>query len=195
MDCVASQRLGHARRTERASDVRAAVVPPGQRLAETLVVAALEDVRDNVSVARREPDLVVANRLLSALPGMFLSQLCVGVGDLQMNFTNVDTPASTGAIAIEGRIAFEVGEHIEHHDAPALGGIGYLLPLLNEPLESAQVLPDASLRLVFASMRFAIQPDEKYESWTFGVAKGSVYCTAGGRLDIFLKRAQDEDRA
>ncbi len=158
-------------------------------------MAALEDVRDNVSVARREPDLVVANRLLSALPGMFLSQLCVGIGDLQMNFTNVDTPANHAAVAIEGRIAFEVGEHSEHHDAPSLGAIGYLLPLLNEQLESAQILPDGSLRLVFPRTRFAIPPDQKYESWTFGVAKGSVYCTAGGRLDIFLERAQDEDRA
>lgn len=144
-------------------------------------------------VARRDTDLVVANRLLSDLLGMSLTQLCVGVGDLQMHFTRVD-PSSQAAIAIEGRIVFEVGRHVEHHDPPSLGAIGYLLPLLNEQLESAQILPDATLRLVFAGMRLAIEPDQKYESWTFGVAKGSVFCTAGGRLDIFVG-TQDEDPA
>ncbi len=146
-------------------------------------------------VARRETDLVVANRLLSDLPGMYLTQLCVGVGDLQMHYTNVDTPASHGAIAIYGPIAFEVGGHVEHHDAPSLRAIGYLLPLLNEQLESAQVLPDATLRLVFGGMGIAIARDQDYESWTFGVAQGRVFCTAAGRLDIFLEPTQEEDPA
>ncbi len=154
--------------------------------------APLQDVRDNVRVGRRETDFVVANRLLSDLPGMSLTQMCLGRFDLQMNFAG---DPGHGSIAIEGRILFEVGEHVEHHDAPSLGAVGYLLPLLNEQLGSAQVLPDATLRLVFDGLRFAIPPDQKYESWTFGVAQGRVFCTAGGRLDIFIERTQDEDRA
>lgn len=71
-----------------------------------------------------------------------------------------------------------------------------LLPVLNQRLDTASVREDGSLRLSIGEVTFQVQQSDRYDSWFYGgpsvaddatMPEGCIYCTAGGRLDIFTE--------
>jgi hypothetical protein len=130
---------------------------------------------------QEEHGLTRVNEWLRQLVGMNLDQLCVGVADLQLNFTGA-------AGHVEAPITVRTASRPDTvHEPSSLAALHYLRPLLNRELDEACVTEDKSLVLSFGDITLAVRPDPDYEAWNVRIeALGAlVVCTAGGDLSIF----------
>lgn len=125
-------------------------------------------------------DAATATRLLQALVGQSLPQLCVGVGDLQMRFD--------GGLGVNLESAVRVGTG-ELAEPYSLGGLAYLLPLLNNQVTQAQAGEDGSLTLTFGTTTLRCESDSHDEAWNYsGPDRSLVVSMPGGGLAIWSSR-------
>lgn len=118
-----------------------------------------------------------ATLLLQALIGKSLTQLCVGVGDLQMNFDG-DLVVSVG-----GKISVGASSAVESH---SLAGLAQLLPLLNNQVRAAGADEDGDLSLTIGAATLRCAADSRYEAWTYnGPQQALVVCMPGGGLAVW----------
>jgi hypothetical protein len=126
-------------------------------------------------------ELTRVNEWLRQLVGMNLNQMCLGVGDLQLNF-------SGAAIQVEAPITFKPA-HYPHavHEPSSMAAMHHLRPLLNRELDDARVADDKTLVLRFGDITLEVRPDPAYEAWNLTLEQpgARVFCTAGGDLSIF----------
>jgi hypothetical protein len=121
-----------------------------------------------------------ANSLLSSLPGRRLSQLCVGVGELQLRFDHGQGVQLEGPITVAGGDTWP---------PQSLQGLALTLPLLNQEVDAAVVTEGGALSLTFGATTIRCEALESYEAWNWSGERGElVVCTPGGSLSIFPPR-------
>lgn len=121
-------------------------------------------------------DAVPATELMQLPVGSFLTQLCVGVGDLQMRFNDGSQVQFTGEITVDG------GPPVEPF---SLDGLALVLPTLNGDVTALSAADSGTLTLVVGAATLTCPADPQYESWNYSGADGtSVICLPGGQLGI-----------
>ncbi|MEQ4210166.1 DUF6188 family protein [Actinopolymorpha sp. B9G3] len=143
---------------------------------------------------RADGDLAVANRLVSGAVGRSLVQLSVGAANLDLSLTGQEPDAG---FQLEGQVIFDPGSGLELRCEPySIAALERLLPVLNHELVAASVQEAGSLRLSLGGVTFQVEPSDRCDSWFYGgpsvagdvtMSEGCIYCTAGGRLDIFTE--------
>ena len=124
-------------------------------------------------------DVRSATAQLQPLVGQSLSQLCLGVGDAQLRFSDGATVSVENAITVAGGEGQPVVPY-------ALHGVAVLLPLLNGEVDDVGVEADGALSLTLAGTALRCGPDPDFESWQVsGRGVGLVVCLPGGDLAIW----------
>lgn len=118
-----------------------------------------------------------ATALLQPIVGMYLSQLGVGVGQLQMHFSGEASLSYENDIRVNGSASVK---------PPSLDGLALLLPLLNETVTQGAADGSGGLSLSFGNSRVQCDGDQHYEARTYnGPSRVMVVSIPGGDLAIW----------
>lgn len=122
-------------------------------------------------------DAAKATALLQPIVGMYLSQLGVGVGQLQMHFSGEASLSYENDIRVDGSASVK---------PQSLDGLALLLPLLNETVTQVAADGSGGLSLSFGTSRIQCDGDQHYEAWTYnGPNRVMVVSIPGGDLAIW----------
>lgn len=125
-------------------------------------------------------DVATATALLQGLVGKALSQLCVGVGDVQLRFDDGQS------VQLESTITVGDTVPVEPYN---LGGLARLLPLLNAELTAVSVDETGLLTLTIGATNIRCEADERYEAWNYNGPEGLlVVALPGSKLSIWSNR-------
>jgi hypothetical protein len=127
-------------------------------------------------------DGLLASALAKALLGHTLDQLCVGDGDMQLNFTG------NFNITLESAISVVQTEEVV---APpyALEGIALLLPLLNSEVTDVVISDSGDLVVTFGETTVRCGGGSGFEPWHFSGPSGEkVVSLPSGGLAIWPAR-------
>ena len=118
-----------------------------------------------------------ATQLLQALVGTYLSQLGVGVGQLQMRFSEGPSLSYGNDISVDDGVAVE---------AHSLDGLRLLLPLLNSEVTQVSADERGGLSLFFDATHVRCDADQENEAWNYsGRARAVVVSMPGGAFAIW----------
>lgn len=129
-------------------------------------------------------DAAQATALVQVFVGQSLTQVCVGVADAQLRFSEFDStvslwspmrvPTASSAVAV---------------DPYSLDGLALLLPLLDKEVTAAVVTDAGALELAIGGTTVSCAADPNCEAWSFNGPRGeTVVCTPGGDLAIWSAR-------
>lgn len=122
-------------------------------------------------------DAVAATRALQVLVGKSLTQLCVGVADVQLRFDD--------GLGVQLEAGVEVGDS-QLVDPFSSAGVTALLPLLKCVVAAAHVEASGGLVLTFGATSLRCAADQQYEAWNVTGPDGVlVVAMPGGELAIW----------
>lgn len=122
-------------------------------------------------------DAVAATKALQALVGRSLTQLCVGVAEVQLRFED--------GLGVQLEAGVEVGDSAAV-DPFSSAGVTALLPLLNRDVAAAHVEPSGGLALTIGASSLRCAASQQFEAWNF-TGPGGVLVVAlpGGELAVW----------
>ena len=125
-------------------------------------------------------DKATATGLLQGLVGKALSQLCVGVADVQLRFDDGQSVQLETTVTVGDTVPVE---------PYAVSGLARLLTVLNAELTAATVDQTGALTLTIGATNIRCEADERYEAWNYKGPDGVlVVALPGGKLSIWSNK-------